>query len=425
MPMAVIAALLLCLAEAPAAPSGEAVVCTGTLGRERVVACALAHSPAVQAAELEGEALAGRRRAAQTRLPSNPAVEVTAAARHGLQSGDRDINVYGRLSQELEIAGQRGKRVAVADAAIAGQQRRVEAVRREVAAEALQAYYELVAAHEERAMLGRLEKATQTLVELAAAGEAAGLGSGMTTDVVATASVKIQRQIVEAERRFVTARALLASQIGQDPAAPGLEVQLDMTALASAGELPALIEQALARRAELAVVQAEQEAQRRLVALYKRARAPNPSLVAYAQRDGFNERVLGGGVAIPIPLPGRLGRNYAGEIAESRARVRQGDAELERLRRQIRAEVVVAYHAVRARQAELALFDPARISRAEGHIEALAQEMATGRLQIREAVVLQQAFLELLAAHLAARRALGLASVELARVTGQLPGGGR
>ena len=111
--MAVIAALLLSLAGPPVAAPAPEVVCTGTLGRERVVACALAHSPAVQAAELEGEALAGRRRAAQTRLPSNPAVEVTAAARHGLQSGDRDINVYGRLSQELEIAGQRGKRVAV------------------------------------------------------------------------------------------------------------------------------------------------------------------------------------------------------------------------------------------------------------------------------------------------------------------------
>ena len=41
-----------------------------------------------------------------------------------------------------------------------------------------------------------------------AAGEAAGLGSGMTTDVVATASVKIQRQIVEAERRFRTTLGL-------------------------------------------------------------------------------------------------------------------------------------------------------------------------------------------------------------------------
>ena len=47
--------------------------------------------------------------------------------------------------------------------------------------------------------------------------------------------------------------------------------------------------------------------------------------------------------------------------------------------------------------------------------------MAAGRLSIREAAVLQQTFLELLAAHLEARRALALAAVELARVAGLLP----
>lgn len=426
--MVLLAALLLLLAAPPVdvPATGAAPTCTGTLSRERVVECALAASPAVQSAALGVEALAGRRRAAQTLLPSNPAVEVTAAARHGVKSGDRDINVYGRLSQELEIAGQRRKRVAVVDAEIEGQQRRALAVRREVAAGALAAYYELVAAHEQQAMLGRVAAASQTLVEFAAAGEQAGLASGLMADLAATATVRIRRQQVEAERRLVTARALLASMLGQDPSAPTLEVRLDMTALTIVGELPALIEQALQRRAELGVAQAEQVARRRQIELYRRSRAPNPSLVVYAQRDGFNERVLGGGIAIPIPLPGRLGRNYAGEIAESRARVRQADAEIERLQREIRAEVVTAYHSLRARQAEALLFDPQRVARAEGHVNALSEEMAAGRLQIREAVLLQQSFLELLAAHLEARRALGLAAVELARVTGQLaPGGTR
>lgn len=424
--MLLVSALLVLLVAPPvdAPVTTTAPGCTGTLSRERVVECALAASPAVQSAELGAEALAGRRRAARTLLPSNPSVEVTAAARHGLQTGDRDINVYGRISQELEIAGQRRKRVAVVDAEIEGQHRRVAAVRREVAAAALQAYYELVAAHEQQAMLGRIAAASQTLVEFAAAGEKAGLASGIAADLAATTTVRIRRQQVEAERRLATARGLLAGMLGQDPSAPALDVQLDMTALAVVGELPALIEQAQQRRAELEVARAEKEAQRRQVELYRRLRAPNPSLVAYAQRDGFNERVLGGGVVIPIPLPGRLGRNYAGEIAESRARVRQADADIARLRREIEAEVVTAYHSLRARQAELELFDPQRLQRAEAHIGALAEEMASGRLQIREAVVLQQSFLELLAAHLEARRALGLAAVELLRVTGQLPPGG-
>lgn len=426
------AMLLLALAGPPEAPSlrlaapVSAPSCTGTLDRERVVACALAASPAVQAASLGVDALAGRRQAARTLLPSNPTVEVTAAARNGLWIGERDYNVYGRLSQELEVAGQRRKRVAVVDAEIAGQQRRVDAVRREVAAAALHAYYELVAAHEEQAMLSRIARATRALVELAAAGEQTGLASGLTADVAATAAVRIQRQQVEADARVTAGKALLAGLLGQDPSAPNLEVPRDISPIPVAGELPALVESALQQRAELAVAQAEKTTHQRQIEFFKRARVPNPSLVAYAQRDGFNERVLGGGIAIPIPLPSPVGRTFAGEIAESKARVRQADAEIERLRRQVRAEVVAAFNNVRAREQALALFDPSRLQRAEGHIEALSQEMAAGRLNIREAILLQQQFLELIEGHIEARHALGLASVELARVTGRLaPGGPR
>ncbi|MFY0540247.1 TolC family protein [Nannocystis pusilla] len=122
-------------------------------------------------------------------------------------------------------------------------------------------------------------------------------------------------------------------------------------------------------------------------------------------------------------LPAPLGRTYKGEIAESKALARRAEAEVERWRRVVQAEVEVALREVEARKAELGLFEAERLQRAEGHLEALAQEMATGRVSIRDAVVLQQTLLEYLAAHIEARRALALGSVELARVAGLLPEG--
>ena len=55
---------------------------------------------------------------------------------------------------------------------------------------------------------------------------------------------------------------------------------------------------------------------------------------------------------------------------------------------------------------------------------ALAQEIEAGRLTVRDAVVAQQALIELLSASVAARRALCIASVDLAKALGvSLEGG--
>lgn len=406
------------LAGAPPEPGA----CRGPLTRGAVVACALAEHPSVHAAKFGREAVEGRKQAARTLLPSNPQVEITAARRVGLwTNGQTDTNIYGRLSQEIEIGGQRRKRMAVADAEWVQAQARIELTERDIAAAALTAYFEVIAAQEQRAMIARIAGSAETLVELARSSERAGLGSVLTADVAMVASVRVRRQQIEAERRVASASAVLASLIGQDPAMGGLAVQGDLSPLQVPAEVAVLVDAALSRRAEIDLAKSEREVFLRQAELYRRARVPNPSLVLYAQRDGFAERVLGGGIAFPITLPSPLGRSFAGEIAENKALARRAEAEVERWRRQVRAEVVVGVQNVQARQAELALFEGNRLQRAEAHLEALGQEMASGRMSIREAVILQQTFLEYLGTHIEARRALALASVELARVAGLLP----
>jgi cobalt-zinc-cadmium efflux system outer membrane protein len=404
-------------APAPPAPTG----CSGPLTAAVAVRCALATSPALRAAEAAVDAAAGRREAARTVLPSNPTAEVTVAARRGLWNGERDLNIYGRLVQELEVGGQRGKRRRVAEADQDLARRRQDSVRREVAAEVLSVHVEALAAREQQAMVGRMAAAAELLVARARAGEQAGVSSGLELDLAGVTVVRLGRQAIEAERRLATAHALLAGLVGEDPAQRTVQAAGTLAPLAVPEDISALLAAALAARAELDVARAEREMFERRAELYRRMRVPNPSLVLFAQRDGFGERVLGGGLAIPIALPSPVGRGYRGEIAENRALARQAEAELERLRRQIRAEVVVAAETLKARRAEVLAFDPARIARAEGHITALSEEMAAGRVSIREAALLQQTFLELLAANLEARRAEALAAVELARVAGLLP----
>ncbi len=404
------------------APSPHGSTCKGRLARGAVVECALAASLGLEALGHSVDAVAARRLSARSILPSNPRVELSAAARRALQGGERTANFYGTLSQELEIGGQRRRRLAVVDAAVEAERSRIPALRRELAAEALNRYFEALAARDERAMIERIERGVVRLVELAKATEEAGLGSGLAAEIAAATGIKIRRRAIHAQRRQEIAEAQLASLLGLDPATAQLDLVGELTALEIPESLDNLIKHGLEGRAELEVVAAEREAERKQGQLYKRMRVPNPSIVLYGQHDGFYERVLGGGIGLEIPLPSPLGQTYKGEISESRARVREADAQLRALRRRIRGEVVMAQRALDAADAELALFDASRLASIETYLGKLTQEMEAGRVTIREGALQQLALLDLLAAYIDVRRERCIASVELARAAALLPG---
>jgi cobalt-zinc-cadmium efflux system outer membrane protein len=150
----------------------------------------------------------------------------------------------------------------------------------------------------------------------------------------------------------------------------------------------------------------------------RRSRIPNPTVSAFIQNDGFNERVLGVGVALPIPLPGMVGRTYVGEIAEAEAHGRRAGAERDWAARQVNLEADVALNAYETRRAEVDAFTSEKTARAEETLRALGQEIEAGRLAVRDAIFAQQTLIELLLANVAAKRALCIASVHLARAVG-------
>src|SRR6187402_1664582 len=125
--------------------SGRAPACS-TITRENVVPCALMQSPNVRAERENLTALAGRRATASFVLPSNPVL----AANGGLPIGypvNSDSLTWGvSLSQELEIAGQRGRRLEVVAAELSASENRLLAAQRELARSVLRAYFDVLSA---------------------------------------------------------------------------------------------------------------------------------------------------------------------------------------------------------------------------------------------------------------------------------------
>jgi cobalt-zinc-cadmium efflux system outer membrane protein len=392
-----------------------------------IAACAVAQSVDVKSARLTLRALAGRRRAAAVLLPSHPNLAVNLAERQmpaDVAAGGQYLNWYVTLSQELEVAGQRGARLLTVEAEQAAQLRRVAVAEQEAAATALAAYYQLLGAREEVRLGEMLGSIADTLARLASARVAVALAAPVDADVAAAEASRLGLLRIEAAQRVQSAEQALRTLLGLDPLAPAAiagawppaPLRGEATAPAEADE----IERALLLRGEVAAAHMEQVARARQLQLVQRSRAPNLTLSLYAQRDGQGERVLGGGVSLPLPLPAPLGPSRRGEIEEASAQIELAGTTLAGVRRRVRLEVAQAVAGERAQEAAVALFPPPLITRAEQDLRALAQAVATQRLLLREALLAQRSLIELLQAHVRAQLALALARVERQRAGGRL-----
>lgn len=398
------------------------------LNRSNIVSCALSRSLTVRAEEFGLEGVDGRKRAASVLLPSNPAIGlgVGYTVDPSLRPSDREVVWSASVSQELEIAGQRGRRMELASAERRGQEAKLLAARREAVAAAYFAYFDALAANEERRIADRLAVLSDALGKVSRARAEAGLGSDVEAQLAEATGTRLVQSRIGAEQRAATTSATLAVAVGIPLAAPRPDADGPLAPLSVGTEPPSeIVRTALSRRAEIGVALAEKDASERRAALYERLRIPNPTLSASLRNDWIGERTFGVGLAFPLPLPGLLGRTYAGEIQESNALARRAESEAERVRRSVELEVTTALGAVDSWKRQANLYSDEKVHQTEETLRLLAQEVEARRLSVREALLTQQALIDYLFAAVEAKRRLCFASVELARATGGLLDGGR
>lgn len=396
--------------------SAREVTCGRTVTRRNVVPCALKASLVVRSQRDELDVARARELAVSPWLPQNPTLSLSGSRRS--TANESATNWNATVAQELEIAGQRGLRRESARWEIDAQRSRVVLSERDVAANALSLFYEVLAAREEKSLAERLTVATKGVSTVAHAKAEKGLIAPVDADVADATNLRAVRELLAANRKLAAWMAALATLLGFEPSTARVEVE---GALEPPAQVDALAQRnggAEPTRPELQALEAERRSMELRASAFRRSRVPNPTLSAFIENDGFNERVLGLGVSFPIPVPGNVGRTYIGEVAEAEALAHRATTEKERVRRELRLAIVTATRAFESRRTEVDAFTPELLRNAEDGLAALSQEVENGGLTVREAVVAQQTLIELLQGHVNARRELCLASIDLARALG-------
>lgn len=409
---------------AGAQPTASADTMRVTLAAARRLA--VEANPDLLASSLERSIAAGRLQQARTVL-LNPSGDVLApAGGNGLELG---------VSQELEVFGQRGVRVASANAALSRATALVLNTRRLTIGDVDRTFYRLVV-QKQRTLLADTvldlnKRVSAIAVRQLAAGEISRLDYNLA--VIEHGRSRSRALSARRERDEIALDFALLLGVGPrvvvdpvlDPSQhpPATEAEpmpgRDARALVEAGEKlrsDSLVTIALSRRADLAASAALIEQTRADVSLGRREAMPNVLARAVTEPNGASSgRVLRGGFGLTLPI---FNRNR-GEIASRRATLRQAEIQHAGLEARVRTEVNQAIAAYRAAAAEVEVLETTVLPPARQNRQLLESAYREGKvglpvlLLIRNQVI--DAELDYWSAWLAERDALAT----LAEITGQ------
>lgn len=377
---------------------------------EEALAAAEAGSPALAAAAAAVEEARGRLVAART-YPHNPALEAEGAERSGAVSSTTDRGIA--VSQELEIAGQRGRRIAAAEAGLTAAEARHRRRRREVLVTIERAFAETVRARELRQIAGADLELTRNLLSFEERRLEAGAGTQIEVNLARAAAGRAVRRHQEATAAWREARSRLAEAVGLDPPAQPTAAGGLPRAAVPLPPLGELTRTALEGRSDLAALRRDAERAERRLRLERSLAIPNLELGAFAAREeGDDLTGLRAGIAIPL-----FDRNQGG-IAEAEAAVGRAGAETAVAELAAAREVAAAYGRYLAAAEALRALEGLVVETLAESLDLLRRAVDAGELSATDVLLLRRELVEARREHVETAGELWLTLTDLELAAG-------
>lgn len=351
------------------------------IGLDQILEHAEQHAPALLVARSRRARGTAEVEAASPWLPDNP--QITAATGPRIVRGEAGVDVTASLSQEIQVAGERGLRIDAAAGFLEQVDAEIEDVRWAVHAQVHAAFHRALV---ERSRLKLAEEVLAYQEGLASVVErrvSAGDVAPFTKRLAEVEVAQAKQAAVADRQRYRAARLELAQLAGwpiddlpsptgalDTPRAPET---LERLVAAAEKKLPALRARDAAARAAAAQVAAAD-----------RAIFPQPVLgVQWTQEgnpiEGANQIILGT-VSVPIPS---FQLNQA-ERARARADEQIARAELEALRRQLEGNVALARSEVVAASERVHSYGTEVLPRFSENLNMLRRAFELGEIDLLE-----------------------------------------
>lgn len=364
---------------------------------DEAVDYALKNNPELQALRLEEQVAQGKLEKARLPLAFNPVIEGSLSKKGSPPEGGERFTDYGaRLSQELEIAGQRGVRIDVAKKEISRVGFEIKDRERTLVSDVRDAFAKAIAAKKKAALTKDVVRLKEELLGFTKIKFQAGDVSGLDVNLAEVELSKAKKDLLSAEREQRDASLFLQGIMGLKP-----DVSLNME-----GDLPSETPHALliedmrmrvyAQRPDMTAASLETERAKSAIELVKKEAVPNITVSGFYDRD---ERRNIAGVAFSVPLP--LFDRKQAEKKEARAKAEQSKIKEEGLKKTIGKEVEQAYSDLSAAVEELSLFKKEILSKATENLGLITLAFKEGkigffdvRLAQRDTIETQFAYLD-------------------------------
>jgi len=381
---------------------------------DEAVEYTLRQNPDLRSLRLEEEVARTQLQKARLPLIANPTIESNVVKKGKGGDVERTFTDYGlSLSQEFEIAGQRGLRIDVAGREIQRISFEIRDKERTIISEVKNAFTRALASKRKVELRKEAVRLKEELLEFTRIKFKAGDVSGLEVNIAELELGKAKTELLSAERESKESILTLQDIMGYTP---NVDFEIEGEILSDVFGLrdkEGLKESALANRPDLMASQIEGEKTRAAIYLAKKEAIPNITVSAFYQRDELRNT---GGLSFSIPLPLIDKRQAERKIAKIRSE--QATIRYPNLRRIVEKEVEEGYVNLVSSHQEVNLYKKEMLNKALENLDLLNLAFREGKVGFYDVRLAQKDALDIQFAYVDALLRAQISINAMDRITG-------